>query len=83
MHLCSPTFRTQRATLQALSKYKQRFSKHKFQLSARKYKKNNLIQKKLNTHELKGNILYKSNFANLTIQFFAQNLLCILQNISF
>ena len=38
----------------------------------------NLIQKNLNTHELKGNILYKNNFANLTIQIFAHNLLCIL-----
>ena len=55
----------QRDTLQALSKYKQSFSKHKFQLSANKYKKINLIQKKLNTHELKENILYKRNFANL------------------
>ena len=70
--------RMQRATLQALSKYKQSFSKHKFQLYARKYKKINLIQKNLNTHELKGNILYKNNFANLTLQFFAQNLLYIL-----
>ena len=70
--------KTQRTTLQALSKYKQNFSKQKFQLSARKYKKINVIQKNLNTHELKGNILYKNNIANLRIQFFAQNLLCIL-----
>jgi len=45
IHLCSPTIRMQRATLQELSKYKQSFNKQKFQLSARKYKKINLIQK--------------------------------------